>query len=271
MNKEPTCLIWGTPAIETYSVPNVTAAICDSPRAGGKFWISYQAQHLIADPKIDWTDERLKARLTSWLIEQREAGEDCPKVYGRELNGFTIRPSLPIKKRARNLLTYISRSVTDVADNFVFTRNDHQTRKMLAWSESVSQGQLTNVFQFLLDIEHLEMVSRDTFRLAATGHEQIAKGNDNMGLDDLPTEAHMLIGEMDGKTEFLQRTLGEIIQGVLTEEQRNVLFLALKQIEKDLAKRYPYPEKVAYQTGFVRGVFGAHNLLRDPSSPPPSA
>ena len=270
MNHEHTCAIWGTCAIETYGVPNHSAMICDSPRAGGKYWIGWRTQHLLQQTDIEWIDERLKARLTSWLIEQREAGEEVPKIRDFILNKMQTRPPLTMKERARSLLTYISNSLTDAADDFVLTGGAHQGWEMLAWSESTTQEQLNNVVQFLLDSEHLKMVSRTKFRLTAAGHEEIARGKENLGLDALPTEAHMLIGETEGKTQFLVKAFGEITQSLLTEDQKAGLRLSLATIRDELAGKYSHPQKVAYQTGFVRGALGTYENLLDASNPSPS-
>ena len=270
MNNENTCFIWGTPAIETHGVPGRFAAICNSPRAGGRYWIGDRSIHFLKDPRVDWIDERLKARLTTWLIEQREAGKECPKVRDFILNEMQTRPPSTMKQRARNLLTYISNSLTDVADNFFFDHRDRQTWEMLAWSESTNHVQLANVIRFLVESEFLDVVSRDTYRFTADGHEQIARGKGNVGLDELPTEIHTLMGETEGKTQFLQKTLGEITQSLLTEDQRGGLILALAAIRNELAKKYAHPEKVAYQTGFIQGVLGAYKILHNASSSSPS-
>ena len=249
------------------------AAICNSPRAGGKYWIGFRAKPLLESTDVEWIDDTFKARLTSWLIEQREAGKEIPKIRDFIINEMQTRPALTMKERARNLLTYISNSLTDVADNFFFDRRDrreHQTWEMMAWSESTDHVQLKNVIRFLVDTECLDVVSRDSYRLTSAGHEQIARGKESMGLDSLPTEAHMLIGETDGKTEFLERVLEEISRSLLTDDQRGVLRLSLATIRDELANKYPHPEKVAYQTGFVRGAIRFYKTLHEASSFSPS-
>ena len=63
-------------------------------------------------------DKAFRARLTSWLIERRRAGEDRPKVYARNLESIKKRNILPVKDRALNLLVYISRTMPDMANDF---------------------------------------------------------------------------------------------------------------------------------------------------------
>ncbi|MDE2664558.1 MAG: hypothetical protein OXI69_00240 [Acidobacteriota bacterium] len=185
MSNTPRCFIWGTAAIEIYAARAesgglLAAAICDSPRAGGKYWISLQAQHFFENPdQFDWIDDALKARLTTWLIEQREAGVECPKIYGRDINKFKTRGALLMKQRAQKLLTYISLSLADAADFFVVKANRGQRNEMLAWSESISDEQLGNVLRYLVESNYLARGSKkNRFRLTATGHEEVAKKKD---------------------------------------------------------------------------------------------
>ena len=70
MSEHSPCPIWKTPAIEERTGDGETV---DSPRAGGRYSITGRAVEIL---RI-W-DESLKSRLTSWLIEQRRLGVDCP-------------------------------------------------------------------------------------------------------------------------------------------------------------------------------------------------
>ena len=71
MSEYTACLIWGTLAsIEPLTSDGVTV---DSPRAGGRYLITGRAKETLKSH-----DGNLKARLTSWLIEQHRLGVDCP-------------------------------------------------------------------------------------------------------------------------------------------------------------------------------------------------
>ena len=79
MSEYTACPIWGTLAsIEPLTSDGVTV---DSPRAGGRYLITGRATETLKSH-----DENLKARLTSWLIEQRRLGADCPKVFSPEVD-----------------------------------------------------------------------------------------------------------------------------------------------------------------------------------------
>ena len=87
------CPIWGTPAI--YEENRGVSIICGSPRAGGRYWIGNQAVEV-----LKYKDEVFKVRLTSWLVDKRKAGDDCPKVYGHDLGPIAERNRLSMKARA---------------------------------------------------------------------------------------------------------------------------------------------------------------------------
>ena len=78
MNQESLCPIWGTPA-SVKSLDNEFLKIIDSPRADGWYSISEQAITLL--PKID---DRVKARLTTWLVDQRRLGVKSKKFCKKE-------------------------------------------------------------------------------------------------------------------------------------------------------------------------------------------
>ena len=67
-----TCSIWGTPAFE-YPSHGGGGHLMDSPRAGGKYFVSGTAAAV-----LESRDDLVKARLTSWLVEQRRLGIERP-------------------------------------------------------------------------------------------------------------------------------------------------------------------------------------------------
>ena len=61
------CPIWHT--VVPYEHTAGDATIYDSPRAGGRYWISGRAFAVLENRG----DEAFKVRLTSWLIEKRKS------------------------------------------------------------------------------------------------------------------------------------------------------------------------------------------------------
>ena len=99
------CPIWGTPAeiIKEYR----GGLSIDSQRAGGRYAITGWT---LVEMKIQvqQLDDADKAHLTSWLIEQRLLGEDCPVITDKTIEDVKQRRDLHIDKRLDRLLRYLS-------------------------------------------------------------------------------------------------------------------------------------------------------------------
>ena len=76
MPKNTNCPIWDTPTTMISSPHSEGMISVNSPRTGGKYLISESAETI-----LETRDDRLKAKLTSWLIEQRWLGEERPGIF----------------------------------------------------------------------------------------------------------------------------------------------------------------------------------------------
>ena len=177
------CPIWRTPATHERFAPGIDLT-CNSPRTGGRYWITERT--LVV---LHHQDEPFKTRLTSWLVECRRRGEDCPKVSTNEFDSISKRSLLSLKDRTLNLLVYISRELADPADLFEYEIQvnsedyyDDQRRsriirylEMLAWSESSKPEQVCTLLDYLTDTGCLERVRGGAtllkYRITATGWE----------------------------------------------------------------------------------------------------
>ena len=149
------CPIWHT--VVPYEHTEGAATIYDSPRAGGRYWIACRAITLLED-----CDDAFRVLLTSWLVEKRKSGEDCPKVYGRDLDSIAGRNRLSMAARGLNLLVYISRKLPDQAELFEYEvqveaadyYNDRRRPlivrhwEVLAWSESSKAEHVCNLLEY---------------------------------------------------------------------------------------------------------------------------
>ena len=117
----PKCRIWGTDAeveaningynlIETFDVNSV--------RAGGKYKIDSDAE-----PSLRDCDDRTKARLTTWLLEQRKGDEDAPTITKEDIENAKQRPDLPVDERADRLLKAIEEQISYTGEPFFFQEN----------------------------------------------------------------------------------------------------------------------------------------------------
>ncbi len=102
MSTDINCPIWGTKATE-HDADGEDGRRIDSPRAGGCYFISAEAEE-----KLRGCDTSVKARLTTWLNDQRRWGVDCPKVDAGRLDDSRKRPRLPVYQQAYRLLRFLA-------------------------------------------------------------------------------------------------------------------------------------------------------------------
>ena len=175
------CPTWHT--VVPYEHAGGDATIYDSPRAGGRYWITGRAFTLLENRN----DEAFRLRLTSWLVEKRKAGEDCPKVYPHDLDSIAERDRLSMEARALNLLVYMSHKLPDAAELFEYEiqvepsdYDDDRRRplivrhwEMLAWSESSKLEHVCTLLDYLVDRGRLEKVRGGAtllrYRITASG------------------------------------------------------------------------------------------------------
>ena len=105
------CPIWGTPAIKT-SDDLSDGKSFHSRRTGGKFSISRRAEIILQE----LNDENLKAKLTSWLVEQRGLGEQIPKILPTTIDEAKKRRRLSVFERADQALKYIHHQTPQIGD-----------------------------------------------------------------------------------------------------------------------------------------------------------
>ena len=131
MNKVGSCRIWGTKACTEDKTGDYD--IVNSPRAGGRYQISWEAAQI-----LESCDEHVKARLTSWLIDQRRFGEQYPKVDADKIEEAKGRRELPVRERADRLLKYFRQLESHVGRRFVYPQyeDNESFLNVLAWSES---------------------------------------------------------------------------------------------------------------------------------------
>jgi hypothetical protein len=104
-----TCPIWGTPA--KFVPTNRDGHSIDSPRAGGQYFISRTAAVTLRN-----CDDVLRARLTTWLIEQRQHGVDWPEVTTHTVENAQRRRPLTVRERADGLLRLLASEQGHIGD-----------------------------------------------------------------------------------------------------------------------------------------------------------
>ena len=134
MDENKVCRIWGTLASPMPNPKGRDGYYVDSSRAGGEYFITGTATSVLIN-----SDERTKACLTTWLIDQRRLGVKIPEVGSHTIEKVKKQQSLSVLERADRLLKYMEREASSYpGEKFEFsTTNINPTfMQMLAWSES---------------------------------------------------------------------------------------------------------------------------------------
>lgn len=143
MNQESLCPIWDTPA-SVRSLDIEFLKIIDSPRAGGRYSISEQAIK-----RLPQLDERGKACLTTWLVDQRRLGNKCPEILKQMIKMAEQQKDLSVHDRADRLLQYIGDQTVEIGTPFVFTPEEMLTTAIAAKSESVDSREVQYLLNYL--------------------------------------------------------------------------------------------------------------------------
>lgn len=124
------CPIWKTGARIIREEADNT--LVNSPRAEGLYWISGRARVVVENEA-----ERVKALLTSLLMEKRQSGEKQPKIDTYTIEEARIRRPLSVHERADRVLEYIAEQSQYVGHWFPANRlHSEHLYPLLARSES---------------------------------------------------------------------------------------------------------------------------------------
>jgi nucleoside 2-deoxyribosyltransferase len=107
------CPIWGTSA-KIWRSSGMGGRCVDSKRAGGVYDISHHATM-----KLTGEDDKFRARLTTWIVDQHKAGIEAPRITTNVLESVNLVPALRVHERANRLLDYfesVQRHIGDKID-----------------------------------------------------------------------------------------------------------------------------------------------------------
>lgn len=146
----------------------------DLLRFGGQYLIRQDISLMEFSEEYD--NDLVKARLTSWLIEQRSLDEECPKIREAEIAEASKRQSLSEAERAYRLLKYLCRETQHTGKCFEYGRqidqNSERFLQMMAWSESTDREGVDSVVNYLLEKSWIEEITGKpnvTYRLIVDG------------------------------------------------------------------------------------------------------
>ena len=166
----PRCAIWNTVATDE-SESGRDGMSLNSPRAGGRYFISRTAAVMVASH-----DESVKARLTSWLVDQRRSGKGRPEVMTSSIDDSAGYRHLTVRQRVDRLLGFIAERSPRIGETFSFT-NQEITCSTMAWSESTSMEEVRFLLGYIEKHGWLETDESgpDQYVLTIDGHARLAE------------------------------------------------------------------------------------------------
>ncbi len=178
-NEITTCRIWGDDFTAVgENIPELDRiTVTESPRAGGGYTVSSGiVRHL------DNLDDGGKAQLTSWLVDQREQGNNCPIVTEEAIEYATRKHRLPVYERAERLLKFLSKQTIVAGEGISLIKHSRGWEEFpqnsngqpifpdvptnpfvlgaMAWSESITDNEVSYLVDYLED----EGWVRETFK-----------------------------------------------------------------------------------------------------------
>ena len=160
MTTNSECPIWGTECIvRPFYVDTDTHLIENSFRAGGNYELASSALRIIREGMNDSE----KARLTSFLVEQRMRGIAAPRITQDEALRAKKRSPLPVHERAEGLLRLLANQSPSIGTSLMILplKDSHLrynksnepdiTQLAMAWSESTTDEELRFLTSYLVE------------------------------------------------------------------------------------------------------------------------
>lgn len=177
MGQESRCVIWQTPATEEPSF-GCDGYFMDSVRAGGPYFISGTAAACMSR-----ADEPARARLTTWLIDQRRLGVERPEIFESTITIAEQREATPVHVRGDRLLQFIGHQTATLGGGVTFQKGNAMTFMAWAWSESTEDHEMKFLLRYLEERGWIERgesaTSRITYVLTIDGYARLADLNTN--------------------------------------------------------------------------------------------
>ena len=172
-NPIDTCPIWGHRyKAEGWRYPRDGMYLVeDSPRAGGAYELTDEAKD-----HLDELGDAEKARLTTWLIDQRMQGINRPRVTAEVVEYTRNKKPLPVHERAERLLRYMVGQVEALDDYIDIGANGGFAA--CAWSESTSFREVRYLFAYLINrgwIEQYRALGVSAGNVTVEGYSYIAE------------------------------------------------------------------------------------------------
>ena len=143
------CPIWNTQAELLEKAGDYE--IFNSPRAGGKYWISGTARGQV----LSFTDQSKKL-LTTWLCEQRRTGAEVPKIQSDVLDLVRSRQPLSVPSRLTAALLFLGNSIRELGDYLTIGVANDDTYRCSAFTESRNLKEISELYLMLRNTGFVE-------------------------------------------------------------------------------------------------------------------
>ncbi|MGA9657590.1 MAG: hypothetical protein WBQ60_00615 [Asticcacaulis sp.] len=151
---EGKCAIWGTDATLVHGGKPYHQTY-DSPRSGGKYEVS---NPLISD--INNLSVEQKARLTSWLIEERLNGNEIPDISSHIIQKILFNKNISTSKRIENFLLYCLYKKVRIGNAIIRYSTQSGVSvsdpSILAWTESIDTQDYIRFEKFLIQSNYID-------------------------------------------------------------------------------------------------------------------
>ena len=166
--KSNECPIWKRPA----SVARYQGMIysVQSERAGGAYEIDLLAANQMPQ------DAQFRARLTTWMVDQRRGGEPNPMVNSAILDRVSRQRPLRLTQRMERFFLYLSTTRHRPGDYFFITDEQGRPSQMnaiSAWIEAESNDDALGLLNYMMSAGLAELVGGGMHRLTNAGFERL--------------------------------------------------------------------------------------------------
>lgn len=148
----------------------------DSARAGGDYEI-----HIATADLLEGLDNGERARLTTWLVEQRLLGVRSPRVTKEIIEYAKAKRPLSIDQRAEQLLKLVASRIETVGAYHKIWRHEiHVGAEFCAWSESLEwDPEVHFLLRYLFEQNWLQGTSDEigniTCTITMSGYRRLAE------------------------------------------------------------------------------------------------
>lgn len=150
---------------EEFQAGHFQKGFVHSDRAGGGYIIGLEAADMIHAPKgkqlTEKEEDRLRARLTTMLIDLREHGETYPLVTTGLVDAAYMKQPLVAHERADRLLQFVTKSTESVGEFILLSPSDSDAA--MAWSESLDWEEVYYFLGYLAERGWLQVTSSSSW------------------------------------------------------------------------------------------------------------